>query len=379
MQVASTVLLDNCECCSQSRDPSVLLLQPSALGSSVSFIRACHDIGAAAHVGVTSLSCLCLCGVSLCTDIVLWLWSTHRSEQRYGLQTNAMLAKTYHDSLSQMSLFIYKPRHSGQPSHLPDHVHFFFHTCLWPAHHDLHTSVTSTQKIQRLLSHCKSKQFRILYWPWALDFVIKEALVALFFVETPSIMHKQEHIRHTKSVAGVSSWMRLLSPASLAWTGSDEVLLSMFEWGIGHLPRHSEQPPHLPDHIHFVFHACLWPAHHDLHTSVTITQKIQHLLSHCRNQQCCILHWPWALDFVLGEALVTPPTMHKREHKRHAKSVAGMSPWMRLLSPASLAWAGSDEVLSFSQCSNDAMMRRILKANNAAFCTDLERSAWSSR
>ena len=67
------ILLGNCECCSQSRDPSVLLLQPSDLGSSVSLIRACHDIGAAAHVGVMSLSCLYLCGVSLCTDIVLWL------------------------------------------------------------------------------------------------------------------------------------------------------------------------------------------------------------------------------------------------------------------------------------------------------------------
>ena len=84
------------------------------------------------------------------------------------------------------------------------------------AHHHLHTAVTTSQTIQRLLSNCKIQQFGILRSPWAFDFVLGEALVTLCFVETPPSMRKHEYTRHVKSVAGVFTWMRLLPPTSLA-------------------------------------------------------------------------------------------------------------------------------------------------------------------
>ena len=105
--------------------------------------------------------------------------------------------------------------------------------------------------------------------PWAFEFILGEAVVTLVFVETPPTMHTHEYERHAKSVTGVPPWMWLLPPTSLVWTGSDEVLfLSMFNWHNSHPPTHSEQPSHLPDHVHFVSHACLFPEHHDLHTAV---------------------------------------------------------------------------------------------------------------
>ena len=102
----------------------------------------------------------------------------------------------FHKHISHFQKTHYSPRHSGQPPHISNNLHFASHTCLWPAHHDLHT-VAITKEIHRLLSRCKKERFQILHGPWAFDFVLGEALATptLFFVTTPPAMHKQTWVQ----------------------------------------------------------------------------------------------------------------------------------------------------------------------------------------
>ena len=58
---------------------------------------------------------------------------------------------------------------------------------------------------------------------------------------------------------------------------SDALLVLVLGLGFGRLhgndsPRHSEQPSHVADHVHLIFHPCLWVAQNFLHS----TNNAQH-------------------------------------------------------------------------------------------------------